>query len=248
MNLRKAFCVLYHRATGKVHESCDDGPTTGSEDDVPGGGRGGKSKGGGTGKGSGAGTSAEGPGAERIVSKGEAAKRGRGDPSKGPLGITRPAEQLRKNGKVFITKSRTRKGFTGFPTVPDSLKAVLSIRVKFKHPMGIEPDAEGYNPRVKFGKNKGPDDIELIQLSGAWGTVWALHRNKLTPDKEGFEEAAKWIFDNPKQFDLAPDGSTIEDAALTATTESDAVRPSENTGETMGEGRRRPSLMDLYRF
>ncbi len=248
LNLRKAFCVLYHRATGEVHKSCDDGLTPGSEDDVPGGGRGGKSKGGGAGKGGSAGTSAEGLGAERIVGKGEAAKRGRGDPSKGPLGLTRPAEKLRKNGTVFITKSLTKKGFTGFPTGPVSLKAVLSIRVKFKYPMGIESDAEGYNPRVKFGRNKGPDDIVMIQLSSAWGTVWAAHGNKLKPGEEGFDAAAKWVFANPKQFDLAPDGSTIEDSDSSTAAASTAVSPTKNAGESISEGHRRPSLMDLYRF
>lgn len=250
-NLRKAFCILYHRATGEVHESCYDGPTTGSEDDVPGGGRGGKGTDGAetdsVSKGAAAGAS---PGAKKIIIKNGKAKSGRGDPSKGSLGITRPAELLRKSGKVFITKSLTKEGFTGFPKGQIKLKAVLSIRVKFKHPMGIDSDANGYRSQVKFGANTGPGDIEMIQLSGAWGTVWSLHpaNKKLKPGDDDFQAAAKWVFANQEQFDLASEDTKIVGATSTATAAAVGVSQAVNRGESVAESRRRPSLMDLYRF
>ena len=249
-NLRKAFCVLYHRATGEVHESCDDGPTTGSEDDVPGGRRGGKGKGGAESGGDSRGAAAGvGPGAKKINIKNAEAKSGRGDMASGLAGFQNAKEKLRQRGKVFITKSRTKAGFTDFPKGQIDLDAVRSIRVKFKHPMGIDPDAGGYNSQVKFGDNKVPSDIVLIQLSGAWVTAWALHsaKKKLESGDEGFEAAAKWVFANQKQFDLASEGTKIEDADSTDAAAADAVKPAANTGGVT-ESRRRPSLMDLYRF
>jgi hypothetical protein len=251
LNLRKAFCVLYHRATGKVHESCDDGPTAGSEDDVPGGGRGRKGKGGAA---SGSDSKGEadgaGPGAKKINIRNGETKSGRGDVVKGLAGIKSAKEKLRQKGRVFITNSLTRAGFANFPKGNVELPAVLSIRVKFKHPMGIDSDANGYKSQVKFGDNEGPGDIVMIQLSGAWVTFWAAHpaKNKLKPGDKGFEAAAKWVFDNQKQFDLASEGTKIEDADSTGAAASAAVRPADNTGVAMTEGRRRPSLMDLYRF
>jgi hypothetical protein len=190
-----------------------------------------------------------GPGARKINIRNGETKSGRGDMVSGLAGIKSAKEKLRQRGKVFITKSLTNKGFTDFPKGNVKLPAVLSIRVKFKHPMGIDSDANGYKSQVKFGANEGPGDIVMIQLSSAWGTAWAFHpaSKKLEPGDKGFEAAAKWVFDNQKQFDLASEGTKIEDAGSTDTTAA-GVRPAKNKGEQVAESRRRPSLMDLYRF
>ena len=248
-NLREAFCILYRRATGEEHPSC-------------------VKKGGGTGKGSGAGagTSAAGEaGATRLTTRDGTARMGGGDAMTGVFGIgLRPAEKLRKAGHKIITRSKVKAGFPTFPQGEEKVflrseKRPDSLAVVFNNPVGIVIDTKGNNPFINFGANKASTDIKLIRL----GWNGDPRTFTLKSGKPGFEEVAKWIFGTQEEFDLSPDGVSFEDNALSTRksagkkTDSDAstdaaatagVKPAANKGEAMEESRRRPSLMDLYRF
>ncbi len=257
-NLRLAFCYLYHRATGEVHESCKDGATTGPDDDVlkgagkkRGSGSGSTGSAGGSSSGVGAG---EGPGAVRLVAKDGVAARGRGDAMTGVLGISlRPAEKLRGAGYKIITKAKDKQGFTSFPEGPGKMflrdpmmtaggkLPPSSLGVRFKNPMAIITDESGKNPYVNFGENKSKDDIKSIVLG--WGGR-GIRLVKLSPGDKGFDEAAAWILQNQDEFDLRPDAVKIKDEVGAGTS------PAENRSFTVGEsvGRSSTPLWDRYRF
>lgn len=266
-NLKRAFCILYHRATGEVHESCEDGASTGPNDDVlkGSGGGGGRGRGGqrgraGSGSGSGAGKG-EGPGAIRLVSKDGIAQRGKGDAMTGILGIgMRPAEKLRGAGRKIVTKSKSNQGFSGFPDGPDGKfkrNPVFagggkippsSLGVFFEHPMAIIVDKEGMNPYINFGHNKSAENIKLIRLG--WGSVGRLGlRGTLTggvtvkPGDKGFDEAAQWVLSHQEEFDLRPDAFKIEDPISGGVT-SDV----KNKGTTTASSLEESLLFDRYRF
>jgi hypothetical protein len=244
-NHRDAFCYLYKRATGRTHPSCPSGAGGGSARTGPtaprpsgtggGGGTGGGRRDGsgvipgretyGPGEHSALGT----PGAIKLGVAGGAPRRGAGDAIPGLLGIgIRPGEKLRGAGTKIVTKSKDNMGFTSFPRGPGRMfyrNPVFAgggrippsgLGVFFQYPMAIVTDEVGLNPFIRFGENKGPENITLIRLG--WGSVGRLGlRGKLAggltlrPGDVGFDEAARWILEHQEEFDLRPDGIVIED-------------------------------------
>ena len=244
-NHRDAFCYLYKRATGRTHPSCPSGAGGGSARTGPtapgssgtggSGGAGGGRRGGsgvipgretyGPGEHSALGT----PGAIKLGVAGGAPRRGAGDAIPGLLGIgIRPGEKLRGAGTKIVTKSKDNMGFTSFPRGPGRMfyrNPVFAgggrippsgLGVFFQYPMAIVTDEVGLNPFIRFGENKGPENITLIRLG--WGSVGRLGlRGKLAggltlrPGDVGFDEAARWILEHQEEFDLRPDGIVIED-------------------------------------
>jgi len=153
--LKNAFCVLYHRATGEVHESCRDGATTGSEDDKYGrGGKSGKSgdsKGsvGGDSKGSAGGSTRTGSKSLNTTTRGTQITSGRGDAARRGFG-NYALERVSKGGRRFYTRSSARydsMGADNSPT-PTILKMgqkeggldPITLVVTFKNPVQIDSE------------------------------------------------------------------------------------------------------------
>jgi hypothetical protein len=188
-NLRRAFCYLFHRATGRVHDTCLDGPTEKPDDDVPkgSGGRGGRGKGGAAGTGSSVATGAS---SLSVKMRGTDIVRGKGDPQARFLRSV-ALERVSKGGIKFYTRAKTRfdaMGPGGTPT-PAILKMgqkangkdPITLVVTFKNPVNIETTKVVENPDgsqrkmlmlTTLSPNKGPEDIESIGFYYKKGAAW----------------------------------------------------------------------------
>jgi hypothetical protein len=227
---RKAFCILYKRATGETHPSC-----------VPGGG--GSSRRPGSGDGSGSkyvGSSRDmvpGGRSTRAKLKGDQITSGSGDIDD-VSGFNRARERI--YGKRFY--SRSDQGFDlmgpGGTATPAALRrkgkkngdVPKTIVVVFRYPIVIDPNkvvqSEDGEQTVSLansslGRNRTAEDITSIGFyyKTAANNLRALVSlgvprsprkwwgGKFTRknDPEAFDIAAAWIFANPQQFDLAED-------------------------------------------
>jgi len=228
-NLRQAFCYLYHRATGEVHDTCLDGPTEGPDDDVlkgsGGGGRGkGKGTGGGAGAGGGAGSGssvATGGPSLKVKMRGTDIVRGKGDPQARLLRSV-ALERVTKGGKKFYTRAKTRfdaMGAGGTPT-PAILKMgqkekgrdPITLVVTFKNPVNIDttkvvPNTDGTQSKMlmltTLSPNMGPADIESIGFYYKQGAAWFRENVMGLPRSPGSAVTKLTAENDPKAFAAA---------------------------------------------
>lgn len=274
--LRRAFCILYHRATGEVYEGCDDRSNPGPEDDVPLG-SGKKRSRSGSRRGSDGGAGG-GPGDLRVpadVRQIGGGVTGRGDvaTSKGPLGISYldSYEKARKKGKKFVTKSKNEHGWRGFPARNKKGQGPRSIAVFFNTSVVLRSGAEPHTTRTELGEIT-KDNILKIKYGFAGPDLFWTRFHVIKRGDPLFDRAADWVLSNQEQFNLLSDndednadrheaeGRKAEERAASGGRSNKkgakGVKPDVNRGETTDEGavleaRARRSLtplLDRYRF
>ena len=229
-NLRRAFCYLFHRATGHVHSSCIDNNPENSEDDVPRGSGGGRGGGRGRGSGAGAGKGGSSGGADgtgssvatggpslSVKMKGTDIVRGKGDPQARFLRSV-ALERVSKGGIKFYTRAKTRfdaMGPGGTPT-PAILKMgqkangkdPITLVVTFKNPVNIDT--------TKVVENPDGSQRKMLMLT-------TLSPNKGPEDIESigfyYKKGAAWFRENVMGFPRSP-GSAVK--KLTAKNDPEA--------------------------
>jgi hypothetical protein len=247
-NLKRAFCYLYHRATGKPHETCDDGATTGPNDDVlKGSGRGGgKGRGG---KGSGAGSGKTGSSGDAGAGGGEGDLRtaawvkqdaggvvGRGDVKVaryfGAKALT-SYEKVKKNGKKIIALTINEHGFEGFPDRNWKFQYPRSIAVHLNTSVQLKSGAEEHTVRADLSEIK-PENILKFKYGfvGPTPFFWARIHTIERGDKK-FDRAVAWLFANKEQFNLLSDND--ESKAAEHEDEAEAAEESEQEVEKKGK-------------
>ncbi len=186
-NLRRAFCYLYHRATGEVHETCVDGPTAGPDDDRPKGSGGGGGRGAGRGTGGGAGTGGSSGGAAgtggsiptggaslRLKTQGTNVVRGKGDAqARGFYNVA--LERVTKGGRKFYTRSKKSNGFDAMGPGDTPTPAILK--------KGKKPDGE--NPKTIIVVFKNPVNVDTTAIATSKDGSQKLSRQltTLAPNK-----------------------------------------------------------------